>query len=138
MTANPEIARINRYRSQSLRLLDSALAELRTGRWPRAEEMLWGSLTLAVKGAAVSRGDVVEDDAAVKAYARQLGSDLRDRRVREAFDQLAALSEALERARETRRRVEGVFRILDDISGAVEKLWDLVDTNLATLERQGQ
>ena len=131
MTTHQDLARINRYRSQSLRLLESAVSELRGGRWTRTEELLWGSLTLAVKGAAVSRGDVLDDDAAVKAYARQLGSDLRDRRVRDSFEQLAALSEALERARESRRRVEGVFRTLDDISGAVETLWDLADSNLA-------
>ena len=83
---------------------------------------------------ALSRGDHVEEDSAVRAYAKQLGTDLRDRRVREAFDQLAALSVSLERARETRRRVEGVFRALDDISGTVERLWDLVDTNLASQE----
>ena len=131
MTTSVDQARIDRYRSQSLRLLDSAMSELRGGRWTRTEEMLWGSLTLAVKGAALSRGDHLDEDAAVRAYARQLGTDLRDRRVREAFDQLTALSDSLERARETRRRVEGIFRSLDDISGAVERLWDLVDTNLA-------
>ena len=131
MTTSVDQARIGRYRSQSLRLLDSAMSELRGGRWTRTEEMLWGSLTLAVKGAALSRGDQVDEDAAVRAYARQLGTDLRDRRVRESFDQLTSLSESLERARETRRRVEGIFRSLDDISGAVERLWDLVDANLA-------
>ena len=74
MTTHQDLARINRYRSQSLRLLESAVSELRGGRWTRTEELLWGSLTLAVKGAAVSRGDALDDDAAVKAYARQLGS----------------------------------------------------------------
>ena len=134
MTTSIDLARISRYRSQSLRLLESAMSELRGGRWTRTEEMLWGSLTLAVKGAALSRGDQVDEDSAVKAYARQLGADLRDRRVREAFDQLAALSISLERARETRRRVDGVFRALEDISGTVEKLWDLVDANLNAQE----
>lgn len=136
MVASPDHSRINRYRSQSLRLLENAMSELRGGRWTRSEEMLWGSLTLAVKGAALSRGDSVEDDQSVRAYAHQLGSDLRDRRVREAFEQLGNLSTALERARESRRRVEGVFRSLDDISGAVERLWDLVDNNLAAPESE--
>lgn len=95
---------------------------------------MWGSLTLAVKGAALSRGDSVEDDQSVRAYAHQLGTDLRDRRVRESFEQLGNLGTTLERARESRRRVEGVFRSLDDISGAVERLWDLVDSNLASPE----
>lgn len=134
MVANPDQSRIDRYRSQSLRLLENAMSELRGGRWTRSEEMLWGSLTLAVKGAALSRGDSVEDDQSVRAYAYQLGEDLRDRRVRESFEQLGNLSTTLERARESRRRVDGVFRSLEDISGAVERLWDLVDSNLAGLE----
>ena len=134
MTTDRKLARIDRYRSQSLRLLESAMSELRGGRWLRSEELLWGSLTLAVKGAAVSRGDYLEDDSAVRAYAQQLGTDLRDRRVRDAFEHLNSLSEALERARESRRRVEGIFRYLDDISGAIEALWDIVDTNMAAGE----
>ena len=134
MVAHPDQSRIDRYRSQSLRLLENAVSELRGGRWARSEEMLWGSLTLAVKGAALSRGDSVEDDQSVRAYAHQLGTDLRDRRVRESFEQLGNLGATLERARESRRRVEGVFRSLDDISGAVERLWDLVDSNLASTE----
>ena len=134
MVAHPDQSRIDRYRSQSLRLLENAVSELRGGRWARSEEMLWGSLTLAVKGAALSRGDSVEDDQSVRAYAHQLGTDLRDRRVRESFEQLGNLGTTLERARESRRRVEGVFRSLDDISGAVERLWDLVDSNLASPE----
>lgn len=134
MVAHPDQSRIDRYRSQSLRLLENAVSELRGGRWARSEEMLWGSLTLAVKGAALSRGDSVEDDQSVRAYAHQLGTDLRDRRVRESFEQLGNLGATLERARESRRRVEGVFRSLDDISGAVERLWDLVDSNLASPE----
>ncbi len=132
MNANLDVTRINRYRSQSIRLLESAMTELRGGRWTRSEELLWGSLTLAVKGAALSQGRNVEDDQSVKAFAQQLGTDLRDRRVREAFEQLAALSDALERSRETRRRVDRVYRVLEDISGAIERLWDLVDANLAT------
>lgn len=123
-TAN---ARIRRYRSQSLRLLEDALAEMRGSRWLRTEELLWGSLTLAVKGVALSRNDTAEDDAAVKAYAVRLGNELRDRRIREAFDILATLGDTLERARESRRRVDSLFQTLDDISAAVERLWDLVD-----------
>ena len=131
MNANTDLARINRYRSQSIRLLNGAMSELRGGKWTRSEELLWGSLTLAVKGAALSRGVTVEDDRSVKAYAQALGGELRDRRIREAFEQLATLNDSLERSRETRRRVDRVSRVLDDIGGAIEKLWDLVDTNLA-------
>lgn len=128
MTEAAANARIRRYRSQSLRLLDNALSEMRGGRWLRAEELLWGSLTLAVKGVALSRGEPAEDYAAVKAYAVRLGKELRDRRIREAFNYLETLGDSLERARESRRRVERLFQTLDDIGAAVERLWDLADT----------
>ncbi len=137
MTSYSDQARINRYRSQSIRLLNAAMTELQGGKWTRSEELLWGSLTLAVKGAALSRGNNVEDDPAVKAYAQALGSELRDRRVREAFEQLASLTDSLERSRETRRRVDRVYRVLEDIGGAIERLWDLVDTNLAAQDDKG-
>ena len=129
---NPTIdtAKIDRYRSQSLRWLESGEEELRSGRWNRAEELLWGSISLAVKGAALSAGTELTDDQAVRAYAQKIGDEYRDRRVRGAFEQLGKLSAALERARESRRRADGVLRALDDISGAVEMLWDLVDANL--------
>ena len=47
--------RLLRYRSQSLRLLRDAIEEIRAGRWERCEELLWGSLTQAVKGVALGR-----------------------------------------------------------------------------------
>lgn len=137
MTTFHDQLRINRYRSQSIRLLNAAMTELRGGKWTRSEELLWGSLTLAVKGAAISRGANVEDDPSVKAYAMVLGAELKDRRVREAFEQLSSLTDSLERSRETRRRVDRVSRVLEDVGGAIERLWDLVDTNLAGQDGKG-
>ena len=137
MTTYHDLTRINRYRSQSIRLLNAAMNELQGGKWTRSEELLWGSLTLAVKGAALSRGANVDDDPSVKEYAKALGNELRDRRVREAFEQLASLNDSLERSRETRRRLDRVYRVLEDIGGAIERLWDLVDTNLAAQNGEG-
>lgn len=120
--------RLGRYRSQSLRLRDDALDEMQAGRWLRAEELLWGSLTLAVKGAALSRGQELADDAAVKAYANRLGRRLRDRRIRDSFTRLDQFSDTVDRARESRRRMDQVFQILEDTTAAVERLWDFADT----------
>lgn len=120
--------RLDRYRSQSLRLRDDALDEMQSGRWLRAEELLWGSLTLAVKGAALSRGQELADDAAVKAWANRLGRRLRDRSVRDSFARLDQFSDAVDRARESRRRMDQVFQIFEDTTAAVERLWDFADT----------
>ena len=98
--------RIKRYRNQSLNLLQTAFLELRQGRWSRSEELLWGSLTLAVKGAALSRGDVLQDQDEIQAYALALGRERRDRRIREAFNQLSNFSDATERVRDSRYRVD--------------------------------
>ncbi len=118
--------KIRRYRQQSLRLLDSALNEMRGGRWMRSEDLLWGSLTLAVKGVALSREQVLEGDEAVREYATRLGQQHRDRRIREAFQQLSGFSDTVDRVRESRSRMDHLFLMLDDISSAVERLWELV------------
>ena len=120
--------RLARYRSQSLRLRDDALDEMQAGRWLRAEELLWGSLTLAVKGAALSRGQELTDDAALKAYANRLGRRLRDRRIRDSFARLDQFSDAVDRAQESRRRMDQVFQIVEDTTAAVERLWNFADT----------
>ena len=121
-----DTARINRYRSQSLRLLDNALGDMRGGRWAQSEDLLWGSLTLAVKAVALSRGQSLNDDTSVREYAEQLGKERRDKRIREAFDRLAAFGESLQNIRESRGRLDRLFSVLDDVAAAVEQLWDLV------------
>ena len=118
--------RIQRYRQQSLRLLDSALTEMRSGRWLRSEEQLWGSLTLAVKAVGLTQGDEIESNEAVQEYASRLGQQHRDRRIREAFKQLSGFSDTVDRVRESRSRMDYLFLILDDVSSAVERLWELV------------
>ncbi len=121
-----DTARINRYRSQSLRLLDNALGDMRGGRWAQSEDLLWGSLTLAVKAVALSRGQNLSDDKSVREYAEQLGKEQRDKRIRESFERLAAFGESLQNIRESRGRLDRLFSILDDVASAVEQLWDLV------------
>ena len=122
-----ENTRIRRYRSQSLQLLQTAFLELRQGRWSRSEELLWGSLTLAVKGAALSRGDVLQDQEEIQAYAMALGRERRDRRIREAFTQLSSFSEAADRVRDSRYRVDRLTMMLEDLSAAVEQLWAMAE-----------
>ena len=118
--------KIQRYRKQSLRLLETAFNEMRNGRWMRSEDLLWGSLTLAVKGLALNQRNTLESDEAVRAYAAQLGRERRDRRIREAFDQLAGFSDTADRVRESRSRMDYLFLLLDDVSAAVERLWEMV------------
>ena len=119
--------RIRRYRNQSINLLQTAFFELRQGRWSRSEELLWGSLTLAVKGAALSRGDVLQDQDEIREYALSLGRERRDRRIREAFTQLSNFSDAAERVRDSRYRVDRLTMMLEDLSAAVEQLWAIAD-----------
>ena len=125
MTGPALNARFLRYRGQSLRLLDDALRELRSGRWSRSEELIWGSLSLAVKGVALGRGDELDGDAQVREYARRLGLEHRDRRIREAFNQLSGFADTVDRVQDSRMRLDFLFLQLDDISAAIERLWDL-------------
>ena len=117
--------RMVRYRGQSLRLLQDAMDEIRGGRWGRCEELLWGSLTLAVKGVALGRGRELEGLKGVEDYAHELGEENRDRRIREAFTKLASFGDTAERVRESRIRSDHLVATLEDVTGAVERLWDL-------------
>ncbi|HJN88447.1 MAG: hypothetical protein QF714_06235 [Dehalococcoidia bacterium] len=118
--------RIRRYRRQSFQYLDSAFDEMRGGRWSRTEDFLWGSLTLAVKGVALSRAEQIEGQEAVREYATQLGLEHRDRRIRDAFTHLSTFADWVERVRELRYRVDRLVPVLEDISSAVERLWEMV------------
>ena len=117
--------RMVRYRGQSLRLLQDAMVEIRGGRWSRCEELLWGSLTLAVKGVALGRGTELDGLKAVEDYAKELGDENRDRRIREAFGKLASFGETAEQVREARIRSDHLVQTLEDVTGAVERLWDM-------------
>ena len=118
-------ARMLRYRGQSLRLLQDAMDEIRQGRWGRCEELLWGSLTLAVKGVALGRGRELDGLKAVEDFALELGQENRDRRIRESFTKLASFGETAEKVRESRIRADHLVATLEDVTGAVEKLWDM-------------
>ena len=120
-----DAARLLRYHGQSLRLLTEALNEARQGRWLRGEELLWGALTLAVKGIALTRGDELEGPAAVEEYARGLGRSLRDRRIRDAFDKVGSFADAADRVRESHARADTLVVMLEDVASAIERLWDL-------------
>ena len=117
--------RMVRYRGQSLRLLQDAMEEIRGGRWDRCEELLWGSLTLAVRGVALGRGQELDGLKAVEEYAKKIGDENRDRRIREAFTKLGAFAETAEKVREARIRADHLVQTLEDVTGAVERLWDL-------------
>ena len=121
-----DTSKITRYRSQSLRLIENGLEQMRAGRWERSEDLMWGSLTLAVKGVALSRGQDLEGDEAVQAYTTQVGRERRDRRIRDAFTQLSSFGETVTRVRDSRARVDHLFRILEDVMAAVERLWETV------------
>ena len=87
---------------------------------------MWGSLTLAVKEVALSRGRQLDGDDQVRDYAAQLGQQRRDRRIRDAFSQLANFADSVERIRESRFRVDRLVPVIEDVSSAVERLWEMV------------
>ena len=126
MTQQGVTQTIDRYRKQSVRLLDSAFSEMRKGRWNQSEELVWGSLTLAVKAVALTRGRTLGGPQEVQDFAHELGQERRDRRIREAFKQLSSFSDLIDRVRESRSRIDYLFIALDDVGEAVEHLWQMV------------
>ena len=129
--------RIDRYRKQSISLLQGALQQIKQGHWTRSEDLLWGSLTLAVKGVALSRGEQLTQDEEVREYASRLGHEHRDRRLREAFTQLSNFGESVERLREARFRVDRIIPMLEDVSSAIERLWEMAPAANSTTEPAG-
>ena len=121
-----QAARLTRYHGQSVRLLRDAMNEARQARWLRTEELLWGSVTLAVKGVALIRGDEVEDRKSVEQYAQALGREHSDRRIRDAFSRLNGFADAADRMRESRGGAQHLISILEDVTAAVERLWDMI------------
>ncbi len=122
-TPSPSLPnRLARYRGQALRLLESAQVSMQRGQWNQAEELLWGSLVAAARGVALWHGEPADDDAALRDFVRRLGQQERDRHIRDAFDHLSALSEAAERVRERRSRVDYLFMAMDDLTEAIERL----------------
>ena len=117
--------RIVRYRGQSLRFLQDAMDQIRTARWGRCEELLWGSLTLAVKGVALSQGQELDGLKAVEDYAHGLGEENRDRRIRESFLKLKGFGDTAALVNESRIRADHLVATLEDVTGAIEKLWDM-------------
>lgn len=114
--------RLSRHRSQALRLLESARVSMQRGQWNQAEELLWGSLVAAARGVALWHGEPTDNDAHLRDFVRRLGQQERDRYIRDAFDHLTALSEAAERVRERRSRVDYLFMAMDDLTEAIERL----------------
>jgi hypothetical protein len=128
--------RIRRYRKQSIQLLENAINQMRGGRWSRSEDLLWGSLTLAVKGVALSQGKQLDGEEQVREYAAQLGQERRDRRIRDAFSQLAKFSDSVERIGESGFRVDRLVPIIEDVSSAVERLWEMTPVDEAHEEQE--
>jgi len=118
--------RLVRYHGQSSRLLRDAMNEARQSRWLRCEELLWGSVTLAVKGAALTRGDELDGQQAIEEYAQRLGRESNDRRIRDAFTRLKGFADAADRSRESRGGSRHLISLLEDLAAAIERLWDMV------------
>ena len=126
-TLSPEQRRrLARYNDQSVRLVRDAMNEARQSRWLRCEELLWGSVTLAVKGGALTRGYELDGRQAVEEYTRDLGRENNDRRIRDAFTRLGGFADAADRVRESRGGAQHLISIMEDVTSAIERLWDLV------------
>jgi hypothetical protein len=68
----------------------------------------------------------LDNEEEIRDYATRLGHEQRDRRLREAFTQLSNFGESVERLREARFRVDRIIPMLEDVSSAIERLWELV------------
>ena len=114
--------RLARHRSQARRLLDDGQQAMRRGRWNQAEELLWGSLTAAVRGVALWHGEPADSDAARRDFLHRLGEQEQDRYIRDAYDHLAAFAETAERVRDRTIRVDYLYIAVDNLTETIERL----------------
>ena len=115
-------ARLSRYRSQAVRLQESAHVAMQRGQWSQAEDLIWGSLVAASRGVALWYGEDAGDDAALRQFVRRVGEEEKDRYIRDAFDHLSALADAAERVRERRTRVDYLILAMDDLDEGLDRL----------------
>ena len=114
--------RLARYRSQAVRLQESARVAMQRGQWSQAEDLIWGSLVAASRGVALWYGENTADDAQLREFVRRVGEQEKDRYIRDAFDHLSALAEAAERVRERRSRVDYLILAMDDLDEGIDRL----------------
>lgn len=115
-------ARLARYRSQALRLQESAHVAIQRGQWSQAEDLIWGSLVAASRGVALWHGEDATDDARLREFVRRVGEAEKDRYIRDAFDHLSALADTAERVRERRTRVDYLVLAMDDLDEGIDRL----------------
>ena len=120
--SNSLSARLARYRSQAVRLQESARVAMQRGQWSQAEDLIWGSLVAASRGVALWYGENTADDAQLREFVRRVGEQEKDRYIRDAFDHLSALAEAAERVRERRSRVDYLILAMDDLDEGIDRL----------------
>ena len=114
--------RLARHRSQARRLLDDGQQAMRRGRWSQAEELLWGSLTAAVRGVALWHGAPADSADARRDFLHRLGEQEQDRYIRDAYDHLAAFAETAERVRDRAIRVDYLYIAVDNLTETIERL----------------
>lgn len=124
MTIDKE--RVHRYASRSSRYRAGASREMREGNWERAEELLWGSLVGAVKAVALSRGVELEDDEDTKKYLAILAMEKRNRRLGNAFEQLASYSDTLYRIQDSTLGPDRLYNLVERLNYVVENLWEML------------
>ena len=118
--------RLHRYRDQSSRSRTAAIEEVRDGQWQRAEELLWGSLVGAVKAVGLSRGVELRGEEEVKRYATQLGREIGDKGIGDAFEHLASFSTVFSRVEDSRIGPDRLFRLVRRLNHTIERLWEIL------------
>ena len=118
--------RVQKYMSQSVRLRTAAIEELRDGRWGKVEELLWGCLMAAVKAVAFSRGTELPAEEDVRSYAAALAAESGNRKIEDAFKELAGFSIIISRIQDTRLSRDRLYRPVEHVNSAVQSLWEMV------------
>lgn len=83
----------------------------------------------AVKAVALSRGVELADDEDAKRYFAILAGEKRNRRLGNAFEQLASYSDILYRIQDSTLGPDRLYNLVERVSYVVENLWEMLPTD---------
>ena len=122
-----QTARLTRYHGQSVRLLRDAMQRGAPEPLAALRRAPVGQCYPGRQGRGPhSRRRGGRPAVQSKQYAQSLGRENNDRRIRDAFTRLSSFADAADRARESRSGAQHLIAILEDVTSAVDRLWEML------------
>jgi len=115
--------KVNKFKNQSIHYFENAVRLIEAGHAEKASELLWGTVSQALKAVAASRDIELRSHRQIRDYAMELSRTLRDESIRQAFISAQSLHSNFY---ESGLLLEDVVMGADDAKKLVAKLFELI------------